>query len=67
MIPVMNVQRQYASLQDELDKAALEVLHSGGYILGPKVADFEQQFADYCGAKYSVGVGNGTEALVIAL
>ena len=67
MIPVMNVQRQYASLQDELDKAALEVLHSGGYILGPKVAEFEKQFAQYCGAKYAVGVGNGTDALVIAL
>ena len=67
MIPVMNVQRQYASLQEELDTAALEVLHSGGYILGPKVADFEQQFADFCGAKYAVGVGNGTDALVISL
>ena len=67
MIPVMNVQRQYASLQEELDRAALEVLHSGGYILGPKVADFEQQFADFCGAKYAVGVGNGTDALVISL
>ncbi|SDB56182.1 dTDP-4-amino-4,6-dideoxygalactose transaminase [Pseudobutyrivibrio sp. YE44] len=67
MIPVMNVQRQYASLQEELDTAALEVLHSGGYILGPKVADFEKQFAEYCGAKYAVGVGNGTDALVIAL
>ena len=67
MIPVMNVQRQYASLQEELDKAALEVLHSGGYILGPKVAEFEKQFAEYCGAKYAVGVGNGTDALVIAL
>ena len=67
MIPVMNVQRQYASLQEELDSAALEVLHSGGYILGPKVAAFEEQFAEYCGAKYAVGVGNGTDALVIAL
>jgi len=67
MIPVMNVQRQYASLQEELDNAALEVLHSGGYILGPKVTDFEKQFAEYCGAKYAVGVGNGTDALVIAL
>ncbi len=67
MIPVMNVQRQYASLQEELDKAALEVLHSGGYILGPKVSEFEKQFAEYCGAKYAVGVGNGTDALVIAL
>ncbi len=67
MIPVMNVQRQYASLQDELDKAALEVLHSGGYILGSKVSDFENAFAKYCGAKYAVGVGNGTDALVMAL
>lgn len=67
MIPVMNVQRQYASLQSELDEAALEVLHSGGYILGPKVTGFEKEFADYCGAKYGVGVGNGTDALVIAL
>ena len=67
MIPVMNVQRQYMSLQEELDNAALEVLHSGGYILGPKVQAFEQQFAQYCGAKYAVGVGNGTDALVIAL
>lgn len=67
MIPVMNVQRQYASLEKELDNAALEVLHSGGYILGSKVSDFEKQFADYCGAKYAVGVGNGTDALVIAL
>ena len=47
MIPVMNVQRQYASLQDELDAAALEVLHSGGYILGPKVQNFENEFASY--------------------
>ena len=67
MIPVMNVQRQYASLQQELDEAALEVLHSGGYILGPKVADFEKDFAAFCNTKYAVGVGNGTDALVIAL
>ncbi len=67
MIPVMNVQRQYASLQQELDDAALEVLHSGGYILGPKVTDFEKDFAAYCNTKYAVGVGNGTDALVIAL
>lgn len=67
MIPVMNVQRQYASLQKELDEAALEVLHSGGYILGSKVAEFEASFASYCGVKFGCGVGNGTDALVIAL
>ena len=67
MIPVMNVQRQYASLKEELDNAALEVLNSGAYILGPKVAEFEKNFAEYCGVKYACGVGNGTDALVIAL
>lgn len=67
MIPSMNVERQYASLQEELDNAVLGVLHSGKYILGEKVENFEKKFAKYCGVKYAVGVGNGTDALVIAL
>ena len=67
MIPAMNVTRQYESIKDELDKAALEVLHGGQYILGKTVEDFEQVFAEYCGVKYAVGVGNGSDALVMAL
>lgn len=67
MIPAMNVTRQYASIQDELDKAALEVLHGGQYILGKTVEVFEEAFASYCGVKYAVGVGNGSDALVMAL
>ncbi len=67
MIPSMNVVRQYSSIKDELDKAALDVLHGGQYILGKTVEDFEKAFADYCGVKYAVGVGNGSDALVIAL
>lgn len=67
MIPAMNVTRQYASIQEELDKAALDVLHGGQYILGKTVEDFEKAFASYCGVEYSVGVGNGSDALVIAL
>lgn len=67
MIPVMNINRQYASIQDELDKAALSVLHGGQYILGKTVEKFEREFADYCGVKYAVGVGNGSDALVLAL
>ena len=63
----MNVNRQYASIQSELDKAALSILHSGQYILGKTVEDFENQFASYCGVKYAVGVGNGSDALVMAL
>lgn len=67
MIPAMNVTRQYASIQDELDKAALEVLHGGQYILGKTVEEFEKTFASYCGVKFAVGVGNGSDALVMAL
>jgi len=67
MIPLMNVTRQYNSLAKELDKAALRVLHSGQYILGQDVQEFEKEFACYCGVKYAVGVGNGTDALVLAL
>lgn len=67
MIPLMNISRQYESIQNELDEAALRVLHSGKYILGKEVAQFEEAFAAYCGVKYAVGVGNGTDALVIAL
>lgn len=67
MIPVMNVTRQYASIQNELDKAILEVLHGGQYILGKTVEEFEKSFAKYCDVKYAVGVGNGSDALVMAL
>ena len=49
------------------DEAALKVLHSGNYILGEEVTEFEKEFANYCGVKYAVGVGNGTDALIIAL
>lgn len=63
----MNLDRQYANLQEKLDAAALKVLHSGNYILGEEVTEFEKEFAAYCGVKYAVGVGNGTDALVIAL
>ncbi len=67
MIPAMNVTRQYESIKEELDKAALGVLRGGQYILGKTVEEFENQFAMYCGVKYAVGVGNGSDALVMAL
>lgn len=67
MIPVMNVSRQYKMLKDDLDKAVLDILHSGNYILGETVEKFEKAFAKYCGVKYAVGVGNGTDALILAM
>lgn len=67
MIPAMNVTRQYESIKDDLDKAVLGVLHDGQYILGKTVEVFEKAFAAYCDVKYAVGVGNGSDALVMAL
>ncbi len=67
MIPAMNVTRQYESIKEELDNAALKVLNDGQYILGKTVEEFEKAFAEYCGVKFAVGVGNGSDALVMAL
>lgn len=58
---------QYRALQPGLDDAVLSVLGGGGYILGPTVAAFEKSLAEYCGVKHAFGVGNGTDALLVAL
>jgi len=66
-IPLVDVRAQYAPLLDELKERIAEVLDSGRFILGPHVRAFEEEAATYLGAKHAVGVGNGTDAIVIAL
>jgi dTDP-4-amino-4,6-dideoxygalactose transaminase len=66
-IPIGDLKRQYEAIKPELDAAAARVLASGWYILGPEVRAFEAAFAAYCGVGHAVGVGNGTEALYLAL
>jgi dTDP-4-amino-4,6-dideoxygalactose transaminase len=66
-VPFGDSIRQYHALQHELDAAAARVLQSGWYILGPEVQAFEAEFARFCGAAHCVSVGNGTEALHLAL
>jgi len=56
-----------ASLRAQTDAAMARVVDSGAFILGPEVEAFEEEFAAYCGAAHAVGVGNGTDALTIAL
>lgn len=55
------------SLADALHAAALRVIDSGWYAMGPEVGHFEQAFAQHCGAKQAIGVANGTDALELAL
>lgn len=50
-----------------LHAAAQRVIDSGWYALGPEVTAFETAFAEYCGAGHAIGVGNGTDAIELAL
>src|SRR3990167_3695558 len=61
MIPVFTLERQNDLLKKELQKAIAEVIRSGIFILGPKVEEFEKEFAEYLGVKYAVGVASGTD------
>lgn len=65
--PFLDVGFTYRTLKDELDAAYHSVMDSSMYIGGDAVAQFEQQFATYCGAQHCVGVGNGLDALVLTL
>lgn len=58
--------RGFYKYQDEFEKKALDVLRSGWYVLGKEVTGFEEEFADYLGAKYCVGLASGLDALWIA-
>ncbi|MEO2091376.1 MAG: DegT/DnrJ/EryC1/StrS family aminotransferase [Gemmataceae bacterium] len=66
-VPLCDILGQYQSLQPEIDAAVLRVLRSGQAILGPEVAAFEKETAEYCGAKFALGCGSGTDALLLAL
>jgi dTDP-4-amino-4,6-dideoxygalactose transaminase len=66
-IPLVDVRAQYAPLLDELKERIAEVIDSGRFILGPNVRAFEEEAAAYLGVKHTVGVANGTDAIVLAL
>lgn len=66
-IPCSNPLAQYRAMKAEIDAAVMSCLASGRYVLGEEVAGFEREFADYLGAADVVGVGNGTEAIALAL
>ncbi len=66
-IPLVDLKAQYESIKDEIDAAIAEVIAKTAFIGGPFVESFEKAFAEFCGVKYCIGVGNGTDALFIAL
>ncbi len=67
MIPFADLVTQHARLKAELEPAIADVLASGEFVLGRRVAEFEETFADYCGTEHGIGVNSGTSALHLAL
>jgi dTDP-4-amino-4,6-dideoxygalactose transaminase len=66
-IPHVDVKAQYAPLIPELKEAFAEVLDSGRFIFGPEVEGFEREAAEHLGVEQTIGVANGTDALVLVL
>jgi len=66
-VPFVNLKAQYDSIKQEIDEAIQKTLGNSSFILGPSVEEFEKNFADFCNAKYAIGVNSGTSALHLAL
>ena len=67
MIPIINSKRQYETIGPELEKAVVEVLRSGSYILGKNNQALQEELAKYIGVKHTVTLNSGTDALHLAL
>jgi dTDP-4-amino-4,6-dideoxygalactose transaminase len=67
MIPMVDLKRQYHALKNEIDSAVSEVLEQTQFILGPNVGQLEKEVAAYHQLAHAIGVGNGTDALLLAL
>ena len=67
MVPFLDLTRQYEKIKNEILLATQRVYEKGRFILGEEVSGFEKEFSHYCGVRYGVGVGSGTDALYLAL
>jgi len=66
-IPFLDLKALNTQYRNELVAAATRVIDSGWYIQGTEVKAFEEEFADYCGSRYCIGVANGLDALTLTL
>jgi len=67
MIKFLDLKKQYEEIKDEVNEAIFEVINDTAFVGGKYVDEFEKNFASYLGIKNTIGVGNGTDALEIAL
>ena len=66
-IPFVDLNKQYNSIKQDIDGAIESVIKDSAFIQGKYVEKFESEFASYCNANHCVGVGNGTDAIEIAI
>ncbi len=66
-ISLIDLKRQYENIKEETNKEVLSVLENAQYIMGENVKEFEREFSNYIGVKNAISVGNGTDALILAL
>ena len=66
-IPFVDLKSQYDSIKEDIDKAIATVISKTAFVGGPHLKTFEEAFAKFCQVKHCIGVGNGTDAIYIAL
>ena len=66
-VPFVDLKLQYETIKTEIDNGIQSVIENNAYVGGKFVKEFEANFAKSCGAKHCIGVGNGTDAIFIAL
>lgn len=66
-LQMVDLKGQYDKIREEVNAEIQKVLDTTAFINGPKVKEFSKHLAEYCGAKYVIPCGNGTDALQIAL
>lgn len=66
-VPLLDLKAQYNSLRDELEPIVRGVVEDQWFIMGPQVAEFEKELADYVGVKHAIGCASGSDALLLAL
>lgn len=66
-VPFLDLKREYSSIKKEISKRILIALEKGEYCYGQETEKFERAFAHFIGCQYGIGVGSGTDALMISL
>ena len=66
-IPLMDLSFQHREIRGEVREGFERLMEAGEFVLGPTVAEFENEYAGFCGVEHCIGVANGTDALELGL